>query len=351
MSHPKVLALILAGGKGSRLGTLTATRAKPALPVRRRLPPDRLPLSSCVHSGLADVWVVEQFQPHELNDHLLNGRPWDLDRNTGGLRILPPFTGHAEEDGHGGWAEGNADAIYRNRKFLQEFAADLIVVLSADHIYTLDLRDVLDRHQETGASVTMVTTEVPVEQASRFGVVQVDEEGRVARFDYKPERPEGGTVTTEVFVYDGPTLLETMDRLAARLGDEGEDGEDDLGDGARLKDFGDLLLPTLVEGGRARAYPHAGYWRDVGTVESYWEGHMDLLDAACPLRPDDPAWPVLTAARAAAPGPHPGLGARGTTASCAPAAPWRATSCARCSAPAWSWRRARACATRCCWAT
>jgi glucose-1-phosphate adenylyltransferase len=293
MSRPKVLALILAGGKGSRLGPLTASRAKPALPFAGVYHLIDFPLSNCVHSGLADVWVVEQFQPHELNDHLLNGRPWDLDRNTGGLRILPPFTGHAQENGEGGWSEGNADAIYRNRKFLIEFAADVLVVLSADHVYTLDLRDVIDRHLATGAAVTMVTTEVPVESASRFGVVQVGEGDRVTGFAYKPEHPEGGTVTTEVFVYDAPALLETLERLAAEQGDGDTEDEDD---GARLEDFGDLLLPALVDAGRAHAYPLGGYWRDVGTVDSYWEGHMDLLAPDRVLRPDDPAWPILSVA-------------------------------------------------------
>jgi glucose-1-phosphate adenylyltransferase len=289
MPRPKVLALILAGGKGSRLGPLTVSRAKPALPFAGVYHLIDFPLSNCVHSGVADVWVVEQFQPHELNDHLLNGRPWDLDRNTGGLRVLPPFTGHGQENGEGGWSEGNADALYRNRKFLAEFAADVLVVLSADHVYTLDLRDVIDRHLATGAAVTMVTTEVPVDRASRFGVVQVDDDGRVTAFAYKPERPEGGTVTTEVFVYDAPALLETLERLADEQGADGED------DGPRLEDFGDLLLPALVDAGRAHAYPLPGYWRDVGTVDSYWEGHMDLLSADVDLRLDDPAWPMLTA--------------------------------------------------------
>lgn len=305
MPRPKVLALLLAGGEGSRMGVLTSTRAKPVLPFAGVYRLIDFPLSNCVHSGVADVWVIEQFQPHALNDHLLNGRPWDLDRNTGGLRIMPPYTGKEDEDG--GWAEGNADALYRNRRFIREFGPDLLLVLSADHVYMLDYRDVIDAHlAREGAAVTMVTTEVPVAEAGRFGVVEAGGDGRVTGFAYKPERPAGGTVTAEVFVYDARVLLETLDAL----GDEGGRAKDDedsvygggkeseAGDeagGPRLKDFGDELLPRLVRGGRAYAFPLPGYWRDLGTIDSYWQGHMDLLGARPALVLGDPEWPVLTA--------------------------------------------------------
>jgi len=269
---------------------LTAARAKPALPFAGVYHLIDFPLSNCVHSGVADVWVVEQFQPHALNEHLLNGRPWDLDRNTGGLRILPPYTGAGE----GGWAEGNADALYRNRRLIREFAPDLLLVLSADHVYTLDYRDVIDAHlrfAERGAAVTMVTTEVPVEQAGRFGTVRVEDDGRVTAFEYKPEHPTSGTVTTEVFVYDARALLDTLDALG------GGDGDEDGGDGEpKLKDFGHELLPSFVREGRAYAFPLRGYWRDVGTLDSYWEGHMDLLRLDSALTLDDPEWPILTTA-------------------------------------------------------
>ena len=290
MPRPKVLTLLLAGGEGSRLKVLTETQAKPALPFAGVYRLIDFPLSNCVHSGIGDVWVIEQFQPHALNDHLLNGRPWDLDRNTGGLRILPPYTGAPDHED--GWAEGNADALYRNRRFIREFAPDVLLVLSADHVYTLDYRDVLDAHLHRGAAVTMVTAQVSVERASRFGVVQVNGDGRVTAFDYKPERPRGGTVTTEVFVYDAATLLDTLDALG---------GDGGSGDSTPLTDFGHELLPTLVRERRAYAFPLAGYWRDVGTVESYWEGHMDLLRPEPPLVLDDPGWPVLSTATARLP--------------------------------------------------
>lgn len=243
-----------------------------------------------MHSGLGDVWVVEQYQPHALNDHLLNGRPWDLDRNVGGLRILPPFTGaHGE-----GFAEGNADVLWRNRELIREFAPTQLVVMSADHVERVDLRDALDAHRGSGARVTVVTTEVAPEEAHRFGIVTVGDGGRVTAFDYKPARPRGTTAATEVFVYDAPHLLETLDRRHADIARA--DGDD-----AHLGDFGDHLLPALVAEGGARAFPHDGYWRDVGTVESYWRGHMDLLGARPALVLDDPAWPVRTATAARMP--------------------------------------------------
>ena len=290
MHRPKVLALVLAGGKGSRLGALTAHRAKPALPFAGVYRLIDFALTNCVHSGIGDVWVVEQYQPHALNDHLLNGRPWDLDRNAGGLRVLPPFTGAAGE----GFAEGNADVLWRSRALLSEFAADQLVVMSADHVERIDLRDVLDAHRDAAAPLTLVTTEVDSAEAHRFGIVGVEADGRVTRFAAKPEQPEGTTAATEVFVYDVPHLLATLDRLHADITREG-------GDDAHLGDFGDHLVPAFVAEGGARAFPHAGYWRDVGTVDSYWQGHMDLLGERPALVLDDPAWPVRTASVARMP--------------------------------------------------
>jgi len=284
----------MAGGKGSRMDVLTETRAKPALPYAGVYRLIDFPLSNCVHSAIGDVWVVEQFQPHALNDHLINGRPWDLDRTSGGLRIMPPFTG-AEG---AGFSEGNADAIYQNRRFIRDFDPDVLLVLSADHVYTLDYRDVVDAHLDASAAVTMVTTRAP-EDPSRFGVVQVGDGGRVTGFEYKPKRPEGDLVTTEVFAYDARVLLDLVESLAAdaQRAQEG-DGDDDEKDGAQLKDFGDSIIPRLVEDGRAVAFPLDGYWRDVGVIESYWASHMELLagrDAGSPsLQLDRPEWPILT---------------------------------------------------------
>lgn len=277
MKRPKTLVLILAGGEGKRLDVLTQVRAKPSMPYAGIYRLIDFPLSHCVHSGLSDVWIIEQFEPHALNDHLANGRPWDLDRTYGGLRILPPHTRPGDEDAI---TSGNADAIHRNREVIREFAPDVILVLSADHVYKLDYRDVLAAHLDRKAEVTMVTTRVPLESAGRFGNVFVGDDGKVTGFAYKPDPPQSGTVTTEVFAYDARALLDTLDELA-------EGGE-------QLEDFGHQLLPELVKRGNAHAFELGGYWRDVGTIPSYWESHMDLLAAEPPLELDDPAWPILT---------------------------------------------------------
>jgi glucose-1-phosphate adenylyltransferase len=274
---PKTLVLILAGGEGKRLGVLTQVRAKPSMPYAGIYRLIDFPLSNCVHSCLSDVWVIEQFEPHGLNDHLANGRPWDLDRTYGGLRLLPPHTRPGDD---GVFPRGNADAIHRNRAVIREFAPDMILVLSADHVYKLDYRDVLAAHLDREAEVTMVTTRVPLERAGRFGNVFVGDDGKVTDFAYKPDPPQSGIVTTEVFVYDARALLETLDELAA--GDE------------PLEDFGHQLIPKLVERGGAHAFELDGHWRDVGTIPSYWESHMELVGPEPPLDLDDPAWPILT---------------------------------------------------------
>ncbi len=273
--RPKILALILAGGAGSRLGTLTQNRAKPALPFGGSYRLIDLPLSNLVHSHITNVWVVEQFQPHSLNDHLANGRPWDLDRTHGGLQVLPPFQGGGDSEG---FAEGNADALYRQAAFIRQFAPDLVLVLSADHLYTLDYRDVVDTHLKEEAALTMVTTEVD-EDASRFGVVEA-EGGRVTGFEYKPDEPKTQLVAAEVFLYDTKVLLETLEHLVQK--DEG------------LIDYGHALIPHLVEHERVVEHRLNGYWRDVGTLESYFDAHRELLSGNG-VELDDPAWPILTA--------------------------------------------------------
>ena len=277
----KILAIILAGGEGGRMEVLTERRAKPALPFAGVYRLIDFSLSNCLHSNIGDVWIIEQYEPHSLNEHLANGRPWDLDRTYGGLQVLPPYQRRNGEEG--GFAEGNADALYRHCGFIRDFDPDLLLVLSADHVYRLDYNDVLDRHREVGAGVTLVTTRVPKEEACRFGVVEVDGEGRVTGFEYKPEEPRNDLVTTEIFVYDARKLLDTLERLAG-----------ELGEGESLSDFGHALLPAFVEEGSAWEHRFEGYWRDVGTIDSYWEGHMDLLDEKKDLGLDEDEWPILT---------------------------------------------------------
>ncbi|MDQ3181379.1 MAG: sugar phosphate nucleotidyltransferase, partial [Acidobacteriota bacterium] len=185
MFKEKVLALILAGGKGSRLGILTENKAKPVMPFGGSYRLIDFALSNCVNSQISDVWVIEQYELHSLNEHLSNGRPWDLDRTYGGLQVLPPFENDDESDDEGGFAQGNADAIYRHIDFIEEFNPDILLVLSADHVYKIDFRDAIKTHLEKKAALTMVTTRLPEgESASRFGVVKVAKNGRVTKFDY-----------------------------------------------------------------------------------------------------------------------------------------------------------------------
>ena len=266
--------MVLAGGAGSRMGPLTENRAKPALPFAGLYRLIDFPLSNCANSGISDVWVLQQYQPHSLEDHLANGRAWDLDRTSGGLLILQPFTGGEEE----GFAEGNADALWRHRRLIREFDADVVLVLSADGVYTLDYRDVIDAHLESDADVTMVTSKVD-EDPGRFGVVTVGEDRRVTAFAYKPDDPRSDLVTTEVFAYRPEALLDTLDEL----------GESD----EPLADFGEALLPRLVDAGRAYEFRLDGYWRDVGTPEAYWQAHQDLFDGNG-LDLDDPDWRIRT---------------------------------------------------------
>lgn len=274
--RPRVLAVVLAGGSGSRMGALTERRAKPALPFGGVFRLIDFPLSNCANSGVTDVWVAQQYQPHALEDHLANGRPWDLDRTHGGLLILHPFTGGEE----GGFHAGNADALWRQRRLLAEFGADVVLVLSADAAYTLDYRDLVEAHLARDADVTMVTTRVDGD-AGRFGVVEADGTGRVTDFWYKPDEPRSDLVTTEVFAYRPSALIGTLDRLAGGCAGE-------------LSDFGEGLLPELVAGGRAFEHRFERYWRDMGTPESYWQGHQDLLDGTTGFDPDDPRWPIRT---------------------------------------------------------
>lgn len=286
MLKSKILALILAGGTGGRLETLTENRAKPVMPFGGFYRLIDFALSNCTHSQISDVWVIEQYELHTLNEHLSNGRPWDLDRTYGGLLVLPPFENKRKgEDKDGGFASGNADAIYRHREFISNFNPDILLVLSADHIYKLDFRDVIEAHLKNKADVTMVTTKVPPnESASRFGVVKTDKKGRVTNFDYKPDEPQSDLITTEVFVYDSRKLLAALNELTDSSGDDS------------LKDFGYKLIPHLVEKGRAFEFRYKGYWRDVGTVSSYWRANMDLLDGKSGLELDEKDWAILTLA-------------------------------------------------------
>lgn len=263
------------------MGVLTDARAKPALPFAGTHRLVDFPLSNCANTGISDVWVVQQYEPHALEDHLANGRPWDLDRTNGGLLLLPPFEGREDQD-RGGWHNGNADALWRHRALLAEAEAEVVLVLSADAVYAMDYAPLIREHVAFGADVTMAVTRVVCEDPGRFGVVQVGEDSRVRDFAYKPDEALGDLVTMEVFAYRPEALLDTLGALAA--------------EGEKLADFGHGLLPALVDAGSAFAHRFDGYWRDVGTPTSYWQAHQDVLHGSLLESLSDRAWPIRGAA-------------------------------------------------------
>ena len=293
MKRIKTLVIILAGGQGGRLELLTRERAKPAVSFAGTHRLIDFPLSNCAHSGLSDVWISQQFNPISLSEHMANGRPWDLDRTTGGLLILQPRQGH---DDRGGFQQGTADALWRYAPLIREFEPDAMVVVSADAVYKLDYGMLVDQHVESGATVTMVTTEVEPDDAARYGVVETDGE-KITDYAYKPDEPKSNLIANEVFVFEPSVTLGLLDELEEAAGEEG------------LDDIGDQLLPRLVEDGAGREHRFTDYWRDVGTVEAYWSAHQELLPPDPAFDLDDPAWPVLThaAARRASARVHTGV--------------------------------------------
>lgn len=285
MRRPHVLAIIQAGGAGSRMDVLTRERAKPALPFAGVFQLVDVPLSNLTHSRISDVWLSVQYQSTTIAEQVATGRPWDLDRTRGGLRLLAPQqgTGSMDEDG---FARGNADELFRIRDQIAQAAPDVVLVMSADHVYRLDLGDVVDHHLDTGAACTVVTTEVPLAEAGDHATVTVDD-GRVVRFDYKPDDPDTGVVASEVFAYDPAVLVRVLEELHRDLGEEAEAGDTGLGD------FGEHLLPHLVEHETVVAFALPGYWKDVGQPHHYLRAHLDVLDDGAGVL-DVADWPILT---------------------------------------------------------
>lgn len=256
MSPTRVLAIIQAGGAGSRMDVLTRERAKPALPVAGVYQLIDFPLSSLSNSGITEVWVSVQFHGASLEEQVANGRPWDLDRTRGGLRLLMPEegAGTADEDG---FATGNADGLFRIRDQIAEAEPTVVVVMSADHVYRLDFAEFVATHLERGDECTVVTTEVDPAEAGEHAVIRVEGE-RVVGVDYKPEKSDLGTVSTEIIAYRPDVLVAVLEELHRELGGDAEEGDSGLGD------FGEHLLPRMVEGGRTGAVELPGYWRDLG---------------------------------------------------------------------------------------
>lgn len=286
MRHDRILAIIQAGGAGGRMDVLTRERAKPALPFAGVYQLVDFPLSNLAHSGITDVWLSLAYQGASIAEPVANGRPWDLDRTRGGLRLLPPEqgTGSADEDG---FAEGNADLLYRIRDQIRRADVDLVIVLSADHVYRFDFTDAVETHRSRGAECTIVTSEVDLDAAGDHATVESDDQGTVTRFEYKPEAPRTGTVATEILVYDAQQLISVVEELHHEWSADPDPDDNGLGD------FGDLLVPRFVDRGRTVVHAMPGYWRDLGQPHLYVAAHQDILVEDQGLF-DDPDWPILT---------------------------------------------------------
>lgn len=285
MADPQILALVQAGGSGGRMDVLTRERAKPMLPFAGVFRLIDFSLSNLANSGLTDVWLSVQYQGAALGEQIANGRPWDLDRNRGGLRLLMPEEGTGGTDEEG-FAKGNADELYRIRDQVLDFGADLLVVCSADHVYRFDVMDAVRTHRRAGAHCTVVTSTVPLDAASDHATVESDGDGRVTAFDYKPEKPTTETVAAEIFVYDVRTLVDTLEELHRELGADAGEGDTGLGD------YGDHLLPRLVERGTVVAHAMDGYWKDLGQPHKYLAAHHDVLYSDLGVL-GDLDWPIV----------------------------------------------------------
>jgi glucose-1-phosphate adenylyltransferase len=274
----KIRAVILAGGEGSRLGVLTAKRAKPAVPFAGKYRIIDFPLSNCVNSGIFDLMVLAQYRPQSLIEHIGSGAPWDLNRDfTGGVKILTPYKARNDSD----WFAGTADAVQQNFSFIKRDSPDLVLILSGDHIYTMDYEPMISFHLDQHADLTMGTINVPLEQASRFGILATDTKYRVTSFLEKPEKPPSTLANMGVYLFN----RELLDKLLweDRMNPESS------------HDFGKNIIPNLVKSdARVFAFPYTGYWMDVGTFQSYWQAHMDMLSPTPKLKLYNRDWIIHT---------------------------------------------------------
>lgn len=271
-----VFTVILAGGEGSRLSILAEKRAKPAMPFAGKYRIIDFVLSNCANSGLSDIAVLTQYRPHSLNEHIGTGRPWDLDRNRGGIRIWQPYRGRSDQD----WYRGTADALYQNRNFIRAERSDTLLVLSGDHIYTQDYRSMLRLHREAAADLTVAVMEVPKEEAHRFGIMKTAPDGRVLEFYEKPTTFHGTLASMGIYVFNTEFLLKRL--------------EEDAQDANSEHDFGRNIIPGMISEARVYAFPFTGYWVDVGTIPAYWHTNLDLLEDDPELDLYDPSWTIHT---------------------------------------------------------
>lgn len=274
----RTLAMILAGGRGSRLSVLADKRAKPAVPFAGKYRIIDFPVSNCVNSSIYDVAILTQYRPRSLVDHIRTGGPWDLDRLNGGVQILQPYAKGDETQFN---YRGTADAIYQNLDVVRNTHADTVLILSGDHIYKMDYSIMLDFHHSKGADVTVATLRVSQEEASRFGIVEVDENNRVKSFEEKPKQPKGTLASMGIYVFNYNTLVKVLN--------------EDARDASSAHDFGKNIFPKMINGSqRVFAFPYGDYWVDVGTIQAYWEAHMDLLQENPSLDLLDREWVIHT---------------------------------------------------------
>ena len=271
------VAMLLAGGQGSRLYALTQKVAKPAVPFGGKYRIVDFPLSNCTNSGIDTVGVLTQYEPLLLNDYIGNGLPWDLDRTYGGVKILPPYQGAKAAD----WYKGTANAIYQNLKFIERYDAEYVLILSGDHIYKMDYAKMLKFHKKRNADCTIAVLDVPIEEASRFGIMSVDEDSKIYKFEEKPKNPESTMASMGIYIFTKSKLVEYLTNDAA--------------DPASSNDFGKNIIPAMLNNGENMvAYPFEGYWKDVGTISSLWEANMDLLGEKPEFDLSDEKWRIFT---------------------------------------------------------
>ncbi|MBO5136369.1 MAG: glucose-1-phosphate adenylyltransferase [Clostridia bacterium] len=277
MKAKECVAMILAGGQGSRLGALTKKVAKPAVPFGGKYRIIDFPLSNCTHSGIDTVGVLTQYQPLELNTYIGSGQPWDLDRKDGGVFVLPPYVS-AEK---GEWYKGTANAIYQNIGFVDQFDPEYVVILSGDHIYKMDYAKMLKAHKKANADATIAVIEVPWDEASRFGIMNTDENLEIVEFEEKPKKPKSNLASMGVYVFTWKVLKKYL------IEDEKDVNSDN--------DFGKNIIPKMLENGKKlMAHRFDGYWKDVGTIQSLWDANMELLDDAPAMNISDKDWRIFS---------------------------------------------------------
>ena len=275
MIKKEMIAMLLAGGQGSRLGVLTAKVAKPAVAFGGKYRIIDFPLSNCINSGVDTVGVLTQYQPLRLNAHIGIGIPWDLDRNIGGVTVLPPY----EKSGNSEWYTGTANAIYQNLDYIDSYNPEYVLILSGDHIYKMDYEVMLDFHKANNADVTIATMPVPYEEASRFGIVLTDDDNRITEFEEKPENPRGNLASMGIYIFNWKILKEALIKMSEQSN----------------CDFGKHIIPYCHgKGDRMFAYEYNGYWKDVGTLGSYWEANMELINIIPVFNLYEEFWRIYT---------------------------------------------------------